>query len=170
MSIALYGAESWTLRKVDQKCLESFKFWCWRRMEKISWTNRVRNEEVLHRVKDRNILHTTERRKVNLICHILRSFCLLKHVIGRKIAGTIDVTERLGTTCKLLLDYLKELRHWKWKEEARDRTLWRTRFGRDFGMNDNSIIDYENGIQVGRAPHCPSTLTITLSFVQPLYS
>jgi hypothetical protein len=28
-SIALYGAETWTLRKVDQKYLESFEMWCW---------------------------------------------------------------------------------------------------------------------------------------------
>jgi hypothetical protein len=31
----------------DQKYLESFEMWCWRRMEKISWTDHVRNEEVL---------------------------------------------------------------------------------------------------------------------------
>jgi hypothetical protein len=58
-SVALYGAETWILQKVDQKYVESFEMWCWRRMEKISWINRVRNEEVLHRVKEeRNILHT----------------------------------------------------------------------------------------------------------------
>jgi hypothetical protein len=34
-SIALYGAENGTLRAVDQKHLESFEMWCWRRMEKI---------------------------------------------------------------------------------------------------------------------------------------
>ena len=34
-SIALYGAETWTLRAVDQKQVESFEMWCWRRMEKI---------------------------------------------------------------------------------------------------------------------------------------
>jgi len=57
-SIALYGAETWTLRAVDQKHLESFEMWCWKRMEKISWTDHVRNEEVLLRVKEqRNILH-----------------------------------------------------------------------------------------------------------------
>jgi hypothetical protein len=50
-SIALYGAETWTLRAVDQKHLESFEMWCWRRMEGISWTDHVRNEEVLLRVK-----------------------------------------------------------------------------------------------------------------------
>jgi hypothetical protein len=41
-SIALYGAETWTLRAVDQKYLESFEMRCWRRMEKISWTDHVR--------------------------------------------------------------------------------------------------------------------------------
>jgi len=57
-NIALYGAETWTLRAVDQKYLESFEMWCWRRMEKISWTDHVRNEDVLLRVKEqRNILH-----------------------------------------------------------------------------------------------------------------
>ena len=43
-STALYGAETWTLRNVDHKYLERFQMWCWRRMEKISCTDRVRNE------------------------------------------------------------------------------------------------------------------------------
>jgi hypothetical protein len=30
-SIALYGTVTWTLQKVDQKYLESFEMWCWRR-------------------------------------------------------------------------------------------------------------------------------------------
>jgi hypothetical protein len=37
-SIALYGAYAWTLRKLEWKYLESFKMWCWRRMEKIKWS------------------------------------------------------------------------------------------------------------------------------------
>jgi hypothetical protein len=45
-SITLCGAETWTTRALDQKYLESFEMWCWRRMEKISWTDRVRNEEI----------------------------------------------------------------------------------------------------------------------------
>jgi hypothetical protein len=67
----LYGAEIWTLRKIDQKYLESFETWCWRRMEKMSWKDRVRKEKVLHRVKEkRNILHKMKRRKANWIGHI----------------------------------------------------------------------------------------------------
>jgi hypothetical protein len=37
-SIALCGAETWTLWKVDQKYLASFEMWWWRRTEDISWT------------------------------------------------------------------------------------------------------------------------------------
>jgi hypothetical protein len=50
----------------SKKYLESFEMWCWRRMEKISWTDHVRNEEVLKGLlEDRNILHTIKRKKAN---------------------------------------------------------------------------------------------------------
>jgi hypothetical protein len=104
-SIALYCVETWTLRKLDQRYLESFEMWCWRRMEKISWTDRVNNEAILHRVKEeRNILHTKRRRKANWIGHILRRNCLLSHIIEGKIRGT----RRRGRRRKQLLDDLKE--------------------------------------------------------------
>jgi hypothetical protein len=98
---------------------------------KISWTDRVNNEAVLHRVKEeRNILHTIRRRKANLIGHTLRRNCLLSHIIEGKIIGT----RRLGRRRKQLLGDLKEARrYWKLKEEAQDRTLWRTQFRRSYG-------------------------------------
>ena len=87
-NIALYGAETWTLRAVDQKHMESFEMSCWRRMEKISWTDRVRNEDVLLRVKEqRNILHEIRKGKANWIGHILRRNCILQRVIEGKIQG-----------------------------------------------------------------------------------
>jgi hypothetical protein len=93
----------------------------------------VKNEEVLHRVKEeRNMLHTVKRRKVNWIGHILGKNCLLKHD-GRK-DRTIEVTERRGRRHEQLLDHFKEMRrYWKLKEEALDITLWRTCFGRGCG-------------------------------------
>ena len=54
----------------------------------ISWTDHVRNEEVLLRVNEqRNILHEIRKRKANWIGHILRRNCLLKQVIEGKIKG-----------------------------------------------------------------------------------
>jgi hypothetical protein len=54
-SIALYDAETQTLGKVDQKYPRSFDIWCWRRIEKISWTDLVRNDEVLHSIQKEGI-------------------------------------------------------------------------------------------------------------------
>jgi hypothetical protein len=79
-------------------------------MEKISWTDRVKNEEKLHRVKeDRNILHIIKRREANWIGHILCRNCLLKQVIEAKMGGRIEGTRRRGRKCKQLLDDLKEI-------------------------------------------------------------
>jgi hypothetical protein len=110
---------------VDQKHLESFEMWCWRRMEEISWTDHVRNEDVLLRVKkQRNILHG----------HILRRNCILQRVTEGKIQGRIEVTGRQGRRRRKLLDDFKERRGYSHlKEEALGRTIWRARFGRGFG-------------------------------------
>jgi hypothetical protein len=138
-SIALYGAETWTLRAVHRKHMESFEMWCWRRMEKISLTDHVRNDDVLLRVKDvllrikeqRNILHEIRKRKANWIGHILRKICLLQ---WGKIQGGIEVTGRQGRRRSKLLADLKESRGYSHlKEEALDCIMWRTCFGRGFG-------------------------------------
>jgi hypothetical protein len=79
--------------------------WCWRRMEKISWTDHVRNEEVLLRVKEqRNILHKIRKRKANWVGHILHINCLLRRVIEEKVQGGIEVTGRQGRRRRKVLD------------------------------------------------------------------
>jgi hypothetical protein len=51
-----------------------------------------------------------------------------------ELEGRIEMTGRRGRRRKQLLDDLKEKkRYWKLKEEALDRTIWRTRFGRGYG-------------------------------------
>ena len=103
-------------------------------MEKISWTDHVRNEEVLFRVNEqRNILHEIRKRKANWIDHILRRNCLLQQVIEGKVKGQIEVKRRRGRRRKKLLDDLKDRKGYCQLEEALDRTMWRNHFGRGFG-------------------------------------
>ena len=75
--------------------------WCWERIEKINWADRVRNYEVLKRVKEqRNIVHTIKRRNVNCIGHTLNRNYHVNHVIeGKK-------EERRGRRRKQLEDDL----------------------------------------------------------------
>ena len=133
LSVAMNGADTWTLRKIDQKYFQILKFeiWCCRSTEKSSWTIPVRNGEVLSGVKaERNFLHSIKRRNANWIGHNLRRNCLLKHVIEGKIEGT----ESEGRRCKQLLNDLEEKRGcWKLKEEALHRPLQKPRFGRGYG-------------------------------------
>ena len=58
---------------MDQKYVESFEMWCWRRVEKITWSDGVRSDEVLHSIKDdRNILHTTRQCTYNVTLRRVR--------------------------------------------------------------------------------------------------
>ena len=75
------GAECWAPKKVNQKHLARFEMWCWRKRERILWTDHVRSEEVLRRDK----IKKKDERKVNWIGHIFRRNCLLKHVFEGKI-------------------------------------------------------------------------------------
>jgi len=114
--------------------MENFEMWCWRRMEKIIWTDHVRNEVLLRVNEQRNILHEIRKRKANWIGNILHRNCLLNQVIEGKIKGQIEVTRRRGRRRKKLLHDLKDSRGYcELKEEALDRTVWRNRFGRGFG-------------------------------------
>jgi hypothetical protein len=55
-------------------------------------------------------------------------------MIEGKVEGKIELTGRRGRRRKQLLDDLEEKRRYsKLKEEALDRNLWRTRFGRGYG-------------------------------------
>jgi hypothetical protein len=103
-------------------------------MEKISWTDHVRNEEVLLRVSEqRNILHEIRKRKANWIGHILRRNCLLKQVIEGKLKGQIEVTRQGRRRMKLLDNLADRTGYSHLKEEAQDCIKWRNRFGRGCG-------------------------------------
>jgi len=51
----LYGSETWSLKMEDRR-IEAFEMWIWRRMEKVSWVERKTNEEVLIMVEEKREL------------------------------------------------------------------------------------------------------------------
>ena len=74
-------------------------------METISWTDRVKYEEVLHKFEGkRNIVYTVKRRKSNWIGHILGRDCLLKQVTEGKIEERIKAKGRRKRRRKQLVD------------------------------------------------------------------
>ena len=51
-SVVLYASETWSMTEADRNRLEAMEMWIWRRMDKISWVDKMRNEEVLQRVNE----------------------------------------------------------------------------------------------------------------------
>jgi hypothetical protein len=81
-------------------------------MEKIIWTDRVRNEVLYGDEEDSNILNTIKGRKDNWNGYNVCGNCLLQHVIEGMREGRIDVTVRLGKRGKQLLDGLRDMRRY----------------------------------------------------------
>uniref|UniRef100_A0A8D8M6B7 Uncharacterized protein n=1 Tax=Cacopsylla melanoneura TaxID=428564 RepID=A0A8D8M6B7_9HEMI len=74
-SILLYGVESWTLTEATTNRLEAFEMWIYRRILRISWMDRITNETLSFQrmKKDKEIMHTIKRRKLEYLGHILLS-------------------------------------------------------------------------------------------------
>ena len=84
--------------------------------------------------EERNILQIIWRGKSKWIGHIKIRNCRPNYVIGGKIEIRFDVTVKRGRRSKQTLGYFRVIRGcYKLKQEALDRTLWRTRFGRGIG-------------------------------------
>jgi len=118
----LYGCETWTLKKEEIRRLEATEMWMWRRMEKISWTEKISNEKVLERVgEERQLMNMIRWRKKNWVGHVLRGDGLLKEVIeGRMEGKRTQGRPRTG-----MLDELGGRSYGKMKRRAERRDEWR---------------------------------------------
>ena len=88
---ALYGSETWTMRKDEIDRLQAFEMWIWRRMEKINWRDKITNEQVLEIVKEkRTLIDVIRSRKKKWIGHVLRGNRLLKDIIEGRIVEIVD--------------------------------------------------------------------------------
>jgi hypothetical protein len=89
-SKALYGSEAWTTGKIDQKRLEAFETWCWRRMLKIKWMDKIRNDEVYRRIDEEwTLWNNIGKRRTRWIVHTLRHNGFVKNIIDGKIEGKV---------------------------------------------------------------------------------
>jgi len=115
------------LEKKTSNVLQAFEMWIWRKMEKISWTAHVSNEEVLSLVQEQRFLvHVIKQRQANWIGHVLRHDCLLKTVLEGKIEGK----RPRGKPRRKMLDLLmeqeeKKISYEELKRGAQSRVGWR---------------------------------------------
>ena len=72
-SVLAYAAETWTYSIEIKRRIRAFEMWTYRRMLKISWTERVTNETVKQRVNvEEELVSVLARRKLKYAGHVLR--------------------------------------------------------------------------------------------------
>lgn len=108
-TVLLYGVESWTLTEASTKKLEAFEMWCYRRILKISWVDRITNDAVLRRMgKEREIVNNVKKRKLEYLGHVMRNeqrYNLLQLILQGKIFGKRGPGRRR-------ISWLQNLRKW----------------------------------------------------------
>ena len=48
--VAMYGRESWTIKKAEHRRFDIFKLWCWRRLLRVPWTAGRSKQSVLKEI------------------------------------------------------------------------------------------------------------------------
>ena len=109
--VAIYGCEAWTISKTDEKKITSFEMKCYRKILRISWTERKTNASVLEQlgVKAPQLLNLIKRQKLSYFGHIKRHNTLEKLFLegtceGRRGRGrprrrwTQDIGEWMGVS------------------------------------------------------------------------
>ena len=48
--VVTYRCESWTIKKAEQRGIDAFELWCWRRLLRVPWTARRSNQSVLREI------------------------------------------------------------------------------------------------------------------------
>jgi len=102
-SVALYGSETWTLGKNEERVVNAHETWCWRRMLKIKWTDRIKNDEVFQMAKEGSLLlKILKNRRHSWTGHTIRHNEFVVNIIEGAISGKKSVG-------RPLLRYLKQV-------------------------------------------------------------
>ena len=106
-STLLYGSETWTLTSDLMKQLEATEMWFLRRMLRISYKDKVTNEEVLRRAKvDRTLMKDIVKRKMEFFGHVIRK----EELENLVVTGFIEGKRARGRQRETYLTYLQNMK------------------------------------------------------------
>ena len=92
--VVMYGFEIWTIKKAEDRRIDAFELWCWRRLLRVPWTTRRSNQSIL---KEINPEYSLERLmlklKLQYFGHLMQSADSLGKTL---ILGKIEGRRRRG--------------------------------------------------------------------------
>ena len=87
--VVIYGCESWTINKADDRRIDAFELWCWRRLLRVPWTARRSNQSILKEISSQCSLEGLMLKlKFQYFGHLMRrTDSFEKTLMLRKIGG-----------------------------------------------------------------------------------
>ena len=102
--VVMYGCESWTIKKAEQRKIDAFKLWCWRTLLSIPWTARKSNQSILKEISPKYPLEGLML-KLQYFGHLLKRANLLEKAL---MLGKIEGKRRRGWQRMRWLDSVTE--------------------------------------------------------------
>ena len=125
--VLLYGSEAWTLRKAEKTKIEAAEMWLYRRLLRISWTERRTNESVLNQLgTNRKMLSEINKRRLKYIGHATRN--KNTNLMSSVLYGKLEAKRKQGRPPITYQDNIKEITGLKMSQIARrsqNREDWR---------------------------------------------
>ena len=87
--VAMYGSESWTIKKAEHQRIDAFELWCWRRLLRVPRTARRSNQSILKEISPEYSLEGLMLKlKLQYFVHLMRrTVSLEKTLMLGKIEG-----------------------------------------------------------------------------------